>query len=139
MPQRTANTRTHHPMTDAQKSRTITLTARAPVAISEAEWPLIAIAKIADDSRRDGTPLPRHEYDVATCRVRQHADGRAIVYAILDGATPWTGTDDCSGGELLAAGADIPAAIARVCADVLGSCADAATRACVAALPATPI
>jgi hypothetical protein len=60
-------------------TRVITLTDRQPVKIVEADWPLIASAK---DAWCD------NEYDFQAFRktvwflgVRQHADGRAIVYA----------------------------------------------------------
>jgi hypothetical protein len=66
------------------KTRTITLTGRRPVTIDEAEWPLIARAS-GDDY--DGNDPARHqqasdqgELDEYALRVRQHADGRAIVY-----------------------------------------------------------
>lgn len=59
--------------------RTITLTGRPPVTVDEATWPLIASAK---DHVYDG------QYDFQSFRhsrwfigVRQHSDGRAIVYA----------------------------------------------------------
>jgi hypothetical protein len=66
------------------KTRTITLTGRRPVTIDEAEWPLIARAS-GDDY--DGNDPARHqqasdqgELDEYSLRVRQHADGRAVVY-----------------------------------------------------------
>jgi hypothetical protein len=66
------------------KTRTITLTGRRPVTIDEAEWPLIARAS-GDDY--DGNDPAKHqqasdqgELDEYALRVRQHEDGRAIVY-----------------------------------------------------------
>ena len=63
----------------AIKMRTITLTDRPPVTIREADWPEIAAAAYHDF---DG------QYDFQSnrnwrgfVRVRQHADGRAIVYS----------------------------------------------------------
>lgn len=76
---------------------TITLTDRAPVTIREAAWPIIASAQ---SFRR---------YSI---RVRQHDDGRAIVYAIYD--TNYKYESGTREGELLNAGDDIPAAIRRV-------------------------
>ena len=66
------------------KTRTITLTGRRPVTIDETDWPIIARAS-GDDY--DGNDPARHqqasdqgELDEYSLRVRQHADGRAIVY-----------------------------------------------------------
>ena len=66
------------------KTRTITLTGRRPVTIDEAEWPLVARAS-GDDY--DGNDPAKHqqasdqgELDEYSLRVRQHEDGRAIVY-----------------------------------------------------------
>lgn len=118
-------------------TRTITLTDRRPVTISEAEWPLIASYDDRPGSMRQGTPVPDYETDRHTIRVRQHADGRAVVYGVLDAATAWTGTESRRGGELLAAGADLAAAIARVGEDC--GILDAVIRGCVADLPAETI
>jgi len=120
------------------KQRTITLTGRPPVKINEDAWPVIASAK--DDSF-SGNDYGRHqqasaqgELDDYSIRVRQHDDGRAIVYAVFDAATAWTGNSSRSGGELLDKGADIAAAIARVGEDV--GIPDKVIRECVADLPA---
>lgn len=66
------------------KTRTITLTGRRPVTIDEAEWPIIARAS---DDDYDGQDPALHQQasdqgqlDEYSLRVRQHADGRAIVY-----------------------------------------------------------
>ena len=67
-----------------RKSRTITLTDRAPIKIDEAQWPQIASATERPGAVRNGTPVPDYETDCHTIRVRRHADGRAIVYAVLD-------------------------------------------------------
>src|SRR5216684_1858168 len=106
-------------MSDEKKTLTITLTGRAPVTVDKAEWPIIASSK-----RHDG------QVEVQANRtwrlaVRQHADGRAIVYGVYD--TNWQGAHGKRGGELLAAGDDIPAAIARVaehvgCEDIADEC-----------------
>jgi len=113
--------------------RTITLTNRAPVSITDENWPLIAEGRYARDTH-NGNPLPEYEYDTHTVRVRQHADGRAIVYAILVGATSWTGTEDARTGELLAPGADIVGCIRRVGSDC--DMHEQAISACIADLPA---
>ena len=71
------------------KQRTITLTDRPPVKISEDNWPLIANAS---DEDHDGQVRCQancvSEWDI---RVRQHADGRAIVYATYNYNSNWHG------------------------------------------------
>jgi len=124
-------------MNTTTTKRTITLTGRRPISITGAEWPQIAWSDERPGEFVNGTPRPDYETDRHTIRVRQHADGRAIVYAVLTAATVWTGTEDQRGGELLAAGADIPAAICRVGADcgILKS----VISGCIADLPAEEI
>ena len=55
--------------------RTITLTDRRPVIIEETEWPVLSHAETTLDGLK------------AAILVRQHADGRCIVYGTL-GAAP---------------------------------------------------
>jgi hypothetical protein len=93
---------------------TITLTGRAPVKIKKDEWDVIASA---GDKEFDN----QYEFQanrIATWKltVRQHGDGRTIVYGAQSYTTQFQGESDSSarGGELLDKGADIPAAIARV-------------------------
>jgi hypothetical protein len=66
------------------KQRTITLTGRRPVTIDEDDWPLIARASGDDygglDRARHQQASDQGELDEYSLRVRQHADGRAIVY-----------------------------------------------------------
>lgn len=114
--------------------RTITLTGRPPVAISEDAWPVIAKATDRPGSFINGTPRPDYETDSHQVRVRQHADGRAIVYAVLDAATAWTGTADRRGGEIVPAGGDLVMAIERVCLDC--NILESTMRDCIADLPA---
>lgn len=120
--------------TTTTKSRKITLTDRPPVSIREDQWRVIADEVKRPGDFINGTPVPDDETDEYSIRVRQHEDGRAIVYGIVDAATQWTGTDDWSGGELLVAGADIAAAIRRV--GVAGEMPDSVVRNCIARLPA---
>jgi hypothetical protein len=112
------------------KTRTITLSNRRPVKIVESDWPVIAKGSWCD------TPaLPVQANRSALVRVRQHADGRSIVYGTYD--TELRGDSGDSGrksGLLLDAGADIAAAIYKVVAD-LGVTATMAAE-CVADLPA---
>jgi hypothetical protein len=123
------------------KTRTITLTDRPPVRIREDEWPLIA--KGTGDSYGSGDysryqqALAQGECDRYRLTVRQHADGRAIVYGVFDAATAWTGSEDVSGGELLPPRADIAAAIRRVGAYC--QLPDSIIRECTADLPAVEI
>lgn len=108
------------------KSRTITLTGRRPIKIREDEWPIFAEAKrgIGGAYERDWTRSWR-------LVVRQHADGRAIVYWAYE--TRWQGEHDRRGGELLTAGADLGDAIRRV-GETLGN--EDVIQDCLADLPA---
>jgi hypothetical protein len=124
--------------TTKTKRRTITLTDRRPVSIVESEWPVIAKATgdsyASADYSRHQQALGRGELDEYAIRVRQHADGRAIVYAVFSAASAWTGSQDAKGGELLPTGADLAAAIRRVGEDC--GIPDAVIRECIADLPA---
>lgn len=117
------------------KSRIITLTDRAPVRITEVIWPLVATGDYRPGSAHNGTPVPNDQTDRYTLRVRAHADGRAIVYGVVDAATAWTGNDDWSGGEIVDPGDDIVAAIRRVGSKF----PDRVIRECIADLPAEDI
>jgi len=75
------------------KSRTITLTDRSPVRVNEDEWPVVAYgARTEDDD--DGRGNPPNWTTTRAIRVRQHADGRAIVYGIYDHSTNFQGERD---------------------------------------------
>jgi len=85
---------------------TITLTGRAPVRVRKADWPIIASAEWHDGQvRAEASRIWR-------LTVRQHADGRTIVYGVY--STVLRGERDRRGGELLLPGEDIPAAAHRV-------------------------
>ena len=90
---------------------TITLTGRAPVRIDKNLWPCIASAKDWDNTIESQA---NRKWRII---VRRHADGRALVYGWFTSA--YEGERNRSGGELVAAGGDIPEAIKRV-ADSLG-------------------
>lgn len=97
----------HHMSTT--KTRTITLTDHAPVTIREDEWPEIARGSWYHGCGQ-GSQNGEHR---AAVRVRQHADGRALVYVTSSGGC------QCDlpyprGGRLLAAGTDLPSAIRAV-------------------------
>lgn len=131
-------------MTTETKTRTITLTDRRPVTIRESEWPELASAtgdSFRGDVGRYQQARARGEIDTYSLRVRQHADGRAIVYGVLDAAiAAWrqpAGGEDHRGGELLDGGSDLAAALRRVGE----SCRlpDSVIRDAVADLPAETI
>jgi hypothetical protein len=91
---------------DGPRTRIITLSDRPPVRIRDDEWPVIGEA-FADSYK--GNDYARHqqaaaqgELDTYTIKVRQHADGRCLVYAVLKGATAWTGTKPMKAGRLVA-------------------------------------
>jgi len=90
------------------KTRKITLTARAPIEITIADWP--TLARTAIDWRED-----EHQ-KVFRLTVIQHADGRAIVYGLYQYRTTEPGNRPISvrGGESLANSKTLPDAIARV-------------------------
>ena len=111
--------------TTTPKTRTITLTGRAPVRIREDLWP-----QIAHGNWGDNASIPSQSNRGCDIRVRKHADGRSIVYATR--WSQWQGERSWSGGELLAAGDDIPAAIERVGSEL----SPTAVRECIADLPA---
>lgn len=73
-------------------NRTITLSDRRPVTIVDGEWPVIAGA---GDSEYDGQVRSQaNRASEWSMRVRQHADGRAIVYAVYEHNTNWQGERD---------------------------------------------
>jgi hypothetical protein len=128
--------------TTETKTRTITLTDRAPVKIREEEWPEIASAKTWDG---------QHEFQANrrwSLRVRQHRqDGRTIVYGTY--SSQFQGERGAAAGELLTPPSDaqispdewcvwdgIAAAIKRVAANC--SCEQIADE-CIADLPAQAI
>ena len=100
--------------TTTPATRTITLTDRQPVTISDADWPSIASA--AHDWHEGEFKHQANRHRSGWLRVRLHADGRAIVYGRDTYSTVWQGEDDhdLRAGVLLAAGADLPAEIRRV-------------------------
>jgi hypothetical protein len=71
---------------------TITLTDRPPVKIQEDEWPVIALGSADDDDSSHSGHQPSREW-TRTIRVRQHTDGRVLVYGIYDYSTAWQGAN----------------------------------------------
>lgn len=137
-------------MSNDQPHLTITLTGARPARIVKTDWPIVA--KASGDSY-SGNDYGRHqqaqaqgEVDEYRLVVRQHADGRAIVYAIVDAAiSAWhapAGGEDYRGGELLDAGAaaDLVAAIQRVGHEAVAhALPERLVRECIADLPAVEI
>lgn len=97
-----------------RKQRTITLTDRAPVKVYEDEWPVLANASYEDYDNKYRFQANRTT-DISI-RVRQHADGRAIVYAVYNYSTKFQNERDrdLKFGELLEPGADLAASIRNV-------------------------
>ena len=131
------------------KLRTITLTNRPPVRIAETAWPIIASAR-----RHDGQVECQANH-VWHLTVRQHADGRTIVYGSEDRGNGGMhqGYEAAYAGELLESSSayedrcpgdhprawrkrtqDIVEAICRVGKDA--RCSEAMIRECLADLPA---
>lgn len=138
----TNNYRHEDTMTDTTRTRTITLTNRRPVRITDHNWPILAKAEDdsyhGDDYGRHQQALALAECDTYRLIVRQHADGRTLVYGILDAAigawhAPAAG-ESWRGGELLDTGADLAMAIRRV--GESGNLPDSLIRECIASLPA---
>ena len=120
---------------------TITLTVRKPVKITKEDWPILAKADASDhDGKVEFQANRRWSWRLA---VRQHSDGRAIVYGVYTYSSLYQGErcHDVRGGELVPAG-DIVAAIQRVGewmqanAPKDGERFAEVTRECLADLPA---
>ncbi len=77
-------------------TRVITMTGRPPVQIDETEWPIIAKA-----SGHDGE-VEAQANRKGLVRVRQHADGRTIVYGVA--TSQFRDERDRRAGYLLASG-----------------------------------
>ena len=108
--------------------KTITLTGRPPVQIEEANWPLIANAKAKNfEGQFESQSNRTSTWFVG---VRQHEDGRTIVYATYEYDTRWQGARslEAKRGVLLPIGNpmddstdDIVRAIQEVCRDISGA------------------
>ena len=88
-------------MANENPKLTITLTGRAPVKITKEDWPVIASG---EDKWYDG----QHECQANRTKswkliVRQHADGRTLVYGIYASSSQWQGeaSENVRGGEML--------------------------------------
>lgn len=122
------------------KTRTITLTGRPPVRIREDQWPIVA-----QGAYSDARPQATRTVEI-WLRVRQHTDGRAIVYAGYTYESLWQGEEPLRVrvGDLIGPGDDLVRAIQRVGAELADRIAGepGAQRlrdvidACIADLPA---
>jgi hypothetical protein len=98
-------------------SITITLTDHAPIKIKADHWPMIAEATAKDwDGEYEECSDDRSYWHL---RVRQHADGRAVVYADYSHETCFPKQDVAAKrGVMLEADGDIIAAIRQVAAEM---------------------
>lgn len=102
------------------KRITIPLTDRRPVSISEDEWPLIVrvsgdSCEIRDPARHDQA-VEQGQADTYEMEVRQHADGRTLVYGRFDEAQ-WSESDHpgpSHAGGLVEPGGDVVTEIRNV-------------------------
>ena len=97
---------------------TITLTGRRPVKIDKDSWPILAQASAKDwDNQYE---FQANRTTKMYLKVRQHEDGKSIVYGVYDFSTQFQGERgrEFRAGEMLGAGDDIPAAIERVGRDL---------------------
>ena len=102
--------------------RVIKMTARAPLRFNADEWAILAFAD--DDSRNGLQPGPRFharqqgEADLYFLIVRQHADGRSLIYGQLKSAYPQfeqpAGGESFHAGYLVRKPSEIISAIERV-------------------------
>lgn len=94
----------------ADRFRVITLTDSQPVQIRESLWPIIARSEWFEGGYRAQANRKQWLY------VRQHADGRILVYGGMDSVMP--SEDDIRAGELLWPAQPLVAAIRRVAAAI---------------------
>lgn len=74
-------------MTTTATKRTITLSGRPPVRIIEQDWPILAQA--SGEWYEGQVRSQSFRAKERTLKVRQHADGRAIVYGVYQYSTAW--------------------------------------------------
>ena len=112
------------------KTQTIPLTNRPPVRIREDAWPVIARGSYRAHDGREYEYQASHGWR-ADVRVRQHADGRAIVYGTYDYSSASLPEHDfrVKAGLLLDKGADLIRAIRIVGSDLMRATRDAARAA----------
>lgn len=81
--------------------RTITLSDRPPVSIKEDDWPIVAEAK--DKEYDNQYECQANRKSIWNIRVRQHEDGRSIIYATYSYQSNWANSRDYNAkhGEIL--------------------------------------
>ena len=109
-----------------KEKRTITLTNRPPIRISEADWPVIAKADWHDG--REYECDANRKYQI---RVRQHENGRQIIYATY--STNYQGERDRRCGLMLDGDQPTVNAINAI-AEQIGA-PDSLAVDCIASLP----
>lgn len=125
----------------SNETLTITLTDRPPVRIVKADWPIVAEVRgddasleLARDPGRYNQALYNGELTTYRLVVRQHADGRALVYGVRTGGYR---TSDWRGGELLPATNRVRTVADSIRAvGIEGAMPDYVIRNCIADLPA---
>ena len=100
--------------TSSSKTRTITLTGRPPVKVKEDDWPFVASASYHEYDGQYDFQASTHSRGLL--KVREHADGRIIVYATASYDTAFQNESGWNrkAGELLPADCDQPAMIAAI-------------------------
>ena len=131
--------------TTETKKRTITLTGRRPVTIEESAWPVIARGRERwHDNQYEFQANRKVDIQIL---VRQHADGRAIVYGYVDYDSAFQGERSYieRAGVLADPGDDLAESIRSVEAALEDQASDeserigCAARECIADLPAEEI
>jgi hypothetical protein len=78
--------------TTPKKARTITLSGMRPVTIREDQWPIIAESNWSEHDGKVEVQANRRAR--ATIKVRQHEDGRALVYGVYGYRSLWPDESD---------------------------------------------
>jgi len=132
-------------MTTQAKTRTITMTNQPPVRIREDSWPVVAHGSFSDHDNE--YEFQANESYKANIRVRQHQDGRAVVYGVYEydtrfqhrnGITAKAGVLVAPGGDLVEAIREVGQTLTSITDEAgheFGSQIDAAVRDCIAELP----
>lgn len=122
------------------KVHIITLASGMRVRVREDDWPVIVSAfgdSFKGDHEKRSQAKQQGEVDQYMIEVRQHVDGRAIIYGVLDAAiAAWQQPADgesCKSGYLLGPGENIAAAIRWVGKDC--NLPDVVISECIADLP----
>ena len=124
-----------------QERFVITLTDHAPVRISKDKWPILSsVNETLYSDNPDPSANEKIKSGSVRLIVRQHQDGRAIVYGVHENDDPLGNADfsyNRRGGELLPARSDLPAVIKRVGTSL--GIGEELIQACIAGLPAVDL